>query len=361
MVIKINLFKVISEKDFLNTPVHKLRDYVIIGVKDNPISFKELVTVVTMAYSNILKYEITNNKIKLSKSARLQYLIVRTHNDKVLKYCKFKIGFNKKEEFKEKYNIDNNIYKTEIGLIYESVFKTAGDYISNHNYLPSIVNDIIEDFFKIVIYPIEIRLNKRKDLYSKYPLIVPDISMLDPKEILYGSARRYNEDKLYFYESCLNIYDNIFMSFKERIFNISKNLIFALGSNTNYNHDGVLELYKLLDVNDLPFIERYKDETGVLKFIDDKFFAYILPRNSIEPEYEGIFLDRNTILGPYEKIIRKNNKQKYLIDVEIRDNKIISKDINKVFNILKNTREIIKKAGLQTYVELNLDQLALSC
>ena len=99
MVIKINLFKVISEKEFLNTPVNKLRDYIVIGVKDNPISFKELITVVTLAHSNILKYEIMNNKIKLSKGVREQYLIVRTHNDKVLKYCKFKIGVNKKVEF----------------------------------------------------------------------------------------------------------------------------------------------------------------------------------------------------------------------------------------------------------------------
>lgn len=359
MVIKINLFKVISEKDFLNARIHKLRNYIIVGVKDNPISFKELVTVVTLVHSNILKYEIMNNKINLSKNVREQYLIVRTHNDKILKYCKFKIGFSKKEEFKEKYNTEDNIYKTEIGLIYDSVFKTTDDYTNNHDYLPAIVNDIVDDFFKIVIYPIEIRLNKRKDLYDKYPLIIPNISMLDPVKLC--SLRKFNEDKLYFYEFCLNIYDDILMSFKERIFNISKNLIFALGSNSNYNNEGILELYKFLDVNDLPFIERYKDETGILKFIDDKYFAYILPMNNIEPEYEGIFLDRNTMLGPYEKIIRENNKQRYLIDVEIENNRIISKDVNKVFNILKNTREMLVKAGLKTYVELNLDQLALSC
>lgn len=360
-MIKINLFKVASEKDFLNTPVHKLRDYIVIGVKDNPISFKELITVVTLAHSNILKYEITNNKIKLSKNVREQYLIVRTHNDKILKYCKFKIGFSQKEEFKEKYNIENNIYKTEIGLIYDSVFKTTEDYTNNHDYLPAIISDIVDDFFKIVLYPIEVRLNKRKDLYDKYPMIVPDISMLDPSRMFYNSPRRFNEDRLYFYELCLNIYDDVLMSFKERIFNVSKNLIFALGANSNYSRDGILELYKFLDVNDLPFIERYKDEYGILKFIDNKYFAYILPKNNMEPEYEGIFLDKNTMLGPYEKVIRENNKQRYLIDVKIENNRIISKDVNKIFNILKNTREILVKAGLKTYVELNLDQLALSC
>ena len=361
MVIKINLFKVISEKDFLNTPVHKLRDYIVIGVKDNPITFKELVTVVTLGHSNILKYEIMNNKIKLSKNVREQYLIVRTHNDKILKYCKFKVGFKQKEEYKELYNTEDKIYKTELGLIYDSVFQTTEDYTNNHDYLPAIVSDIVEDFFKIVLYPIEIRLNKREDLYDKYPLIVPNISMLDPSKLFYNSSRKFDEDRLYFYELCLNIYDDILMSFKERIFNVSKNLIFALGSNSSYNHDGILELYKFLDVNDLPFIERYKDETGVLKFIDDKYFAYIVPKDNIEPEYEGIFLDRNTILGSYEKIIRKNNKQRYLIDVKIENNRIISKDVNKIFNILKNTREILVEAGLKTYVELNLDQLALSC
>lgn len=361
-MIKINLFKVISEKDFLNTPVHKLRDYIIIGVNDNPISFKELVTVVTLGHSNILKYEIANNKIKLSKSVREQYLIVRTHNDKVLKYCKFKVGFRQKEEYRELYNTEDKIYKTELGLIYDSVFQTTEDYTNNHDYLPVIINDIVDNFFKVIIYPIEVRLNKRKDLYDKYPLIVPDISMLDPNRMFYNSSRRFDEDRLYFYELCLNIYDDILMSYKERIFNISKNLIFALGANSNYNKDGILELYKFLDVNDLPFLKRYKDEDGTLKFIDDKYFAYIVPKNNIEPEYEGVFLDRNTILGSYEKIIRKNNKQKYLIGVEIEDNKVISKDVNKIFNILKNTREILVKAGLKTYVELNVfDQLALSC
>ena len=361
-MIKINLFKVISEKDFLNTPVHKLRDYIIIGVKDNPISFKELITVVTLGHSNILKYEIANNKIKLSKSVREQYLIVRTHNDKVLKYCKFKVGFRQKEEYKELYNTEDKIYKTELGLIYDSVFQTTEDYTNNHDYLPVIINDIVDDFFKVIIYPIEVRLNKRKDLYDKYPLIVPDISMLDPIRLFYSSSRKHDEDRLYFYELCLNVYDDILMSYKERIFNISKNLIFALGSNSNCNHDNILELYKFLDVNDLPFLKRYEDEGKILKFIDDKYFAYIVPANSIEPEYEGIFIDKNTILGSYEKVIRQNNKQKYLTDVKIKNNKIISRNVDKVFNILKNTREAIEKAGLQTYVELkDFNQLALSC
>ena len=352
------MFKVITEKDFKNIDLKKLRGYILIGVNDIPVTLKEMVSIVTLVHTDILKYEITSNKIRLTKNTQDKYLVLRTHKEELLKYCKFRVGFRQKEEYKTKIKaIEKGVKMTEISLIYNALFTKIDEAINDNNFLPFIINEIIEDFYIKVLFPLEVRLNKREDLYDKYPMILPDISTLNPTRLFYEREKSYLDDKLYFYELCLNFYDDILTSYKERIFNASKNFAFMISDSSNINNDGIIELYKFLTRNDLPFVSRKLDN-----FIKDKgnsVYAYISFTESYDNEYIGVFssTELDEILSEekltYEDIIRRDNKEKYLNDVKIDGNMIISRNLNKVENLIRKTSKTINDMGLSRQIPIS--------
>ena len=54
----------------------------------------------------------------------------------------------------------------------------------------------------------------------------------------------------------------------------------------------------------------------------------------------------------YEDIIRRDNKEKYLNDVKIDGNMIISRNLNKVENLIRKTDKTINDIGLSRQVSI---------